>query len=65
MLGWIEEYPILELLVVMVIIPVMMNGFAYWVQDNFLMKHEKIAEEKNLIEENIKENAAAAHSLND
>jgi Tfp pilus assembly protein PilO len=56
-LGWIEDYPILELLVVMVIVPVIMNGLAYWVQDNFLMKRDKEAEEKNLIEENLKDNA--------
>jgi hypothetical protein len=41
----------------MVIVPVILNGLAYWVQDNFLMKREKEAEEKNLIEENLKENA--------
>jgi len=40
-LGWIEEYPVLELLLVMVIVPVIMNGLAYWVQDNFLMKQDK------------------------
>lgn len=34
-----------------------MNGLAYWVQDNFLMKRDKEAEEKNLIEENLKDNA--------
>lgn len=42
-LGWIEEYPVLELLVVIVIVPVIMNGLAFWVQDNFLMKQEKLA----------------------
>jgi len=37
-LGWIEAYPNLELIVVMVIVPVVMNGLAFWVQDNFLKK---------------------------
>lgn len=50
MLGWIEEFPVLELLVVIVIVPVIMNGLAYWVQDNFLMKRDRKTEEKNLIE---------------
>lgn len=40
LLGWIEAYPTLELVVVIVIVPVIMNGFAFWVQDNFLKKRE-------------------------
>ena len=42
LMGWIEEYPVIELLVVIVLVPVMMNGFAYWVQDNFLMKSREV-----------------------
>lgn len=38
LLGWIEAYPTLELMVVIVVVPVIMNGFAFWVQDNFLKK---------------------------
>ena len=41
-MGWIEYYPVLELLVVIVVIPVIMNGVAFWVQDNFLMKKEQV-----------------------
>ena len=37
-MGWIENYPVLELIVVIVIVPVVMNGLAFWIQDNFLMK---------------------------
>jgi len=37
-LGWIEDYPVLELFLVMAFVPVIMNALAYWVQDNFLMK---------------------------
>lgn len=40
-MGWIENYPILELFVVIVIVPVIMNGLAFWIQDNFLMKRDK------------------------
>lgn len=38
LMGWIEDYEILELVVVIVIVPVIMNGLAFWVQDNFLKK---------------------------
>ena len=41
LLGWIEAYPVLELMLVIVIVPVIMNGFAFWVQDNFLKKREE------------------------
>ena len=37
-MGWIENYPVLELIVVIVFVPVLMNGLAFWIQDNFLMK---------------------------
>lgn len=40
LMGWIEQYPVLELLVVIVVVPVGMNGLAFWVQDNFLMKRQ-------------------------
>ena len=36
--GWTQAYPILELFIVIVFVPVIMNGLAFWVQDNFLMK---------------------------
>jgi hypothetical protein len=39
-MGWIEAYPILELMVVIVIVPVIMNALAFWVQDNFLKKED-------------------------
>lgn len=42
LMGWIEDYPVMELLVVIVLVPVLMNGFAYWVQDNFLMKSKEL-----------------------
>jgi hypothetical protein len=38
LVGWIEAYPVLELVIVIVIVPVIMNGLAFWVQDNFLKK---------------------------
>lgn len=38
LLGWIQPYETLELILVIIIIPVIMNGFAFWFQDNFLMK---------------------------
>jgi hypothetical protein len=42
LMGWIEAYQILELVVVIVIVPVIMNGFAFWIQDNFLMKKQEV-----------------------
>ncbi len=53
-LGWIEAYPTLELIVVIVIVPVVMNGLAFWVQDNFIMKKEKDEEEAVLLDEKNK-----------
>jgi hypothetical protein len=52
-MGWIEQYPIFELFVVIVFVPVIMNGLAFWIQDNFLMKKEvdKVDGESPLIEE--------------
>jgi hypothetical protein len=38
LMGWITDYPKLELTVVMFIIPVIMNAIAFWIQDNYLMK---------------------------
>jgi hypothetical protein len=42
LMGWIERYPVLELVLVIVVVPVVMNGLAFWVQDNFLMKKEEV-----------------------
>jgi hypothetical protein len=39
-LGWIQPYEIFELILVIIIVPVIMNGFAFWMQDNFLKKQE-------------------------
>ena len=52
-MGWIENYPVLELFVVLIFVPVVMNALAFWVQDNFLMKKEevKVEGENPLIEE--------------
>jgi len=41
-MGWIENYPVFELIVVIVLVPVVMNGLAFWIQDNFLMKKEEL-----------------------
>lgn len=43
LLGWIQPYQTLELILVIIIIPLIMNGFAFWFQDNFLMKKEQDA----------------------
>lgn len=51
-MGWIEHYPVLELVLVIVVVPVVMNGLAFWVQDNFLMKKEEVPTgESALVEE--------------
>jgi hypothetical protein len=42
-MGWIERFPVLELVLVIVVVPVVMNGLAFWVQDNFLMKKEEVS----------------------
>lgn len=48
LLGWIEAYPTLELVFVIVVVPVIMNGFAFWVQDNFLKKRDLTNEVKEV-----------------
>lgn len=40
LLGWIEKYPNFELVLVMMVVPVIMNGLAFWVVDNFLKKRD-------------------------
>lgn len=40
LLGWIQPYQTLELVLVIIIVPVIMNGFAFWFQDNFLKRKE-------------------------
>lgn len=40
LLGWIQPYQTFELILVIIIVPVIMNGFAFWFQDNFLKKKE-------------------------
>ena len=44
LLGWVQEYPAFELVIVIIIVPVMMNGLAFWIQDNFLKKRYTKAE---------------------
>lgn len=39
-MGWMSNYPKLELVLVMFLIPVIMNALAFWIQDNYLMKKE-------------------------
>ena len=52
LMGWVEDYPALELVIVIVIVPVAMNALAFWVQDNFLMRKDRIGgEEAALVEE--------------
>jgi hypothetical protein len=40
LIGWIQPYQTLELILVIIIVPVIMNGLAFWIQDNFLMKKD-------------------------
>lgn len=35
-IGWMDEYPRVELMVVMIVVPVVMNCVQFWVQDTFL-----------------------------
>lgn len=53
LLGWIEAYPRLELIFVIVVVPVIMNGFAFWVQDSFLKKRD-LTEEIRQVEEEMR-----------
>lgn len=39
LIGWVQPYEWLELILVIVIVPVIMNGLAFWIQDNFLKKN--------------------------
>lgn len=41
LLGWIQPYETFELILVIIVLPVIMNGLAFWIQDNFLMKQVK------------------------
>lgn len=36
LIGWMDEYPRVELAVVMIFVPVVMNCVQFWVQDTFL-----------------------------
>jgi hypothetical protein len=38
LIGWIQPYETLELILVIIVAPVIMNGLAFWFQDNFLKK---------------------------
>jgi MFS-type transporter involved in bile tolerance (Atg22 family) len=40
LLSWIQPYKTLELILVIIIVPLIMNGFAFWFQDNFLKQKE-------------------------
>ena len=40
LIGWLNIYPKIKLILIMMIIPFLLNTFQYWVQDNFL-KHKK------------------------
>ena len=75
LLGWIEAYPKLELVFVLIVVPVIMNGFAFWVQDNFLKKRDLTSEvreveaeiemkktEKEQTEEQMREHPEKAES---
>ena len=53
LLGWIQKYPNLELIFVIIVVPVIMNGFAFWIQDNFLKKRD-ITNELEQVEAEIK-----------
>jgi hypothetical protein len=39
-LSWIEDFETLELILVIILIPVVMNGLAFWIQDNFIKKRQ-------------------------
>lgn len=40
LIGWIQPYQTLELILVIIVVPVIMNGLAFWIQDNFLKKKD-------------------------
>jgi hypothetical protein len=45
LLGWAQPYETAELVIVIVVVPVIMNGLAFWIQDNFLKKAVKNRQE--------------------
>jgi hypothetical protein len=48
LLGWVQPYETAELVLVIIVIPVIMNGLAFWNQDNFLKKPESEGKETQL-----------------
>jgi hypothetical protein len=50
LIGWIQPYETLELILVIIIVPVIMNGLAFWIQDNFLKKKDQTVEATEEVE---------------
>lgn len=53
----LESYPKFELILVMIVTPLMMNSFQYWVQDNFLKKAIDV-DQKELLAREIEMNSS-------
>jgi hypothetical protein len=45
----VKNNPEIELTIIMVVIPLVMNALMFWVQDNFLKKNEIKQNEKDLV----------------
>ena len=50
LLDWLQPYPKIELVVVMILCPCLMNLFQYWIQDTFLKKKKGEKDEEGDLE---------------
>jgi len=55
LLGWLDDYPRVKLITVMVVTPLVMNVFALWMADNFLQADPAKAEEQLAMESLVEE----------
>jgi hypothetical protein len=61
MFAALSEYPKVELVMVMIVTPLVMNSFQYWVQDSFLKKKLDL-DECELLAEQIEMNESSYHA---
>ena len=60
---WIKPYPVFELILVIVIIPVIMNGLAFWIQDSFLMKDKETLQKEKEVQKLVTESNTIGKSF--
>ena len=53
LIGWLDVYPKVKLIIIMVIVPFILNAFQFWIQDNILRQPKEVRKndtEMSLIE---------------